>query len=246
MKIFRTALALSLISCTIVSAAPIRANENTLPTFIFARPERQPGSGTPDNLGTAISRGECPQLQAFIPDYSPVVPAQVRNVPDQSWGLTTSDAPTLWFRIDQPVSGVVFNLSLKTSNDTVIATQQKILSEADRFFSVSLPAQSLSQKDVFYAFTGSMDISCEVVSGGPLETISISDSGWVQRVDVPESLIETEDDKALALAYAEAGLWFDAFDVIARLYQQNPADEWVSAALAELIAKMEAVRSPQQ
>ncbi|MFK8184510.1 MAG: DUF928 domain-containing protein [Phormidesmis sp.] len=247
MKIFRSAFALTLLSCTLLSPVSVSADD-ALPTFVFSRPQRHSGSGVPDNLDTAIGRGECPQLSALVPTEIPVIeviPGQWEEMLERTWGLTTVDEPVIWFRVSQPVPGASFNLSIKTRDGTIITAQQKVLSETDTFFSMSLPSGSLAQKETFYSFTGSMEVPCEIVPGSAPQIFPIEISGWIQRIDPPVSVAELETDRDLAITYAAAGLWFDTFDTVVRLHQLDPTDAWVNAALAELMAKLEPVKIPE-
>ena len=249
MRSFKSALAIALLFSSTLGAVAVSANALPLPALIFARPQRQAGSGVPYNLGTATGRGECPQLEALVPTETPVVeimPGQTQEKPTQSWGMTASDTPKIWFRVNQSVPGARFEMVLKSGDDSIVGTFEKTLSATDRLFAMSIPADSLVHKGKFYSFVGSMQVECSEIEGIAPQMQSLSNGGWIQRVDPPAGVTALEDPKELAKAYAEAGLWFDALNIIVELHQMDPTDAWVNAALAELNEKMQPVESLQK
>lgn len=249
MRTLKSAFAIALLLPAVTGGTTARANDSLLPDFVFARPHRQPGSGVPDNLDPAISRGECPQLEALVPTEIPVVEivsGLFVDMPRQSWGLTASDAPVIWFRVDRSVPNARFEMVLKNDDGSVVDTYEKTLSVDDRLFAVPLAADSLTRKDVSYSFVGSMEIECATIEGTAPQVLSIASGGQIDRVAPPVSVASLENPKALAVAYAEAGLWFDAFNIVAELHQLDAADAWVNAALADLLLEAEPVKLIQE
>lgn len=247
MRFLKSVLSVSLLSlglCTSVVVAlqgSLVNAQSDFPEFVFARPQRSPDSEVPENRGKGASRpaaSHCPKLDVFALRRT-VENEAASGDAVETGGLTISESPVIWFAVDSLIAEATLELVVETAEGTVIDEHQKVLPAGDSVFSIPLTEGSLADKDVFYYFEASMAADCVQLSGDAPIAMSLASSGWIKRLP-PEDFGAVERSLSAARAYAQSGIWFDAFDIVATLYRENPDEPEVKNAWDVMMKAAEA------
>ena len=242
MRFLKTALPV-VIWLSLGLSLSVVANESVFPDSIFAQPQRTPGSGVPETRSSGATRpaASCPKLRVLAPTESiesEKIPG-VLEVEKVTGGQTVSDAPVLWFEISEPVPDETLTLVVKTAADEVVHTQPQKLSPDQTLISISLPGQSLTEENTFYYFEASMTAPCVLTPGETPTTIPLASTGWLEKVTMPSGIDQNLSQKERAIALAQSGIWFDAFDIVAKMYSDNPDEAWTAQTWKGLLEIVE-------
>ncbi|MEO1400381.1 MAG: DUF928 domain-containing protein [Cyanobacteria bacterium J06635_1] len=104
---------------------------------------------------------------------------------------------------------------------------------------VSLP-DTTPPLEINHTYNWSLSVTCEDPALDP-EPLTVT--GTLQRVTASPQLVQTLADAstlpAVAAAYAEAGIWYDALATLGSLYQAEPGNPSVAADWASLLSVLE-------
>jgi hypothetical protein len=149
--------------------------------------------------------------------------------PAQNWGETTSQNPTFWLYIPYEAGDVDLYLRDEQTQEEVFRHTFEVTGGAG-IHGFTLPASAPElEADKLYAWQ--LDFVCNPETGTKFRT-----TGMITRrplaYDLEAALAEANPQEQAAL-YAEAGLWYDALEIVADLHQQYPddqsiADDWAS------------------
>lgn len=176
------------------------------------------------------SRDSCKKYQAL----TALVPAKGRIVR----GQTISEHPTFWFYLpDQLATGAPMEFFLQDADDNnLYNTRISDGAIGPGLIKISLPktAQPLKAgQPYFWTFS----VSCNPKK--PSEQMFVK--GTIQRVQ-PSVSLQNQLKSAAPLdrvkLLAANGVWYEAFDTLAELYQQNPNQKSVAIAWQTLLQQV--------
>ena len=222
----------ALLSLGLYSSFPTKANTTRFPDITFARPDRPSGSGTPGNREDAASRTmSCPEptLLTIVPEdvMAEEISAGVFITTDKSvWGSTVYKTPRLWLSLDQPVDNATIKVTIEDSTGKIFYTEETPFLAGQGVFYITLQEGSLAELNELYKWRINLQTGCEEGE----ETYALAVNGWIERVDEPEGVAIAQTPEAIAAAYAEAGIWFDAVDATAQMYRSDPDNTWAASA----------------
>lgn len=166
-------------------------------------------------------------------DLCPPTPTPLTAlVPASNLGLTLNANPTLWFYVPyaSPQSyETEFVLIDAAEND--VYEQNFPLPEEPGVIGIQIPEAVMLQAGASYRWV--VSVMCNPGNRSGDATVN----GWIQRVD-PENL---ENQLAAAsldnkmLLYSEHDLWHEILTTLAQLRRDQPNDEEIAAAWAELL-----------
>ena len=143
-------------------------------------------------------------------------PLRVRALNPDHVGRTVSAAPTLWFHLDADTDhDLRFQLVDGTSIDPVLQLELEGPTSAG-FHSIDL-----SRFDVVLMPEALYEWSIDVLVDEERPLSNPRTFGAIVRV-AKDPIADTTAPSARGHAYAEAGIWYDAFDAAARLAESNP------------------------
>lgn len=176
------------------------------------------------------SRDSCKKYQAL----TALVPAKGRIVS----GQTISEHPTFWFYLpDQLATGAPMEFFLQDAEDNnLYNTQISDGAVGPGLIKISLPktAQPLkADQPYFWTFS----VSCNPKNSS--EQVFVK--GTIQRVQ-PSPALQNQLRSAAPLEQvkllAANGVWYEAFDTLAELYQQSPDQQSVAIAWQTLLQQV--------
>lgn len=236
MKFKPSQIALSVSLLSVVSISQFTSAQQR----IRFTPPPSPSTSTPSDRGTGAGARGCDKefagLKALVPSPSP----------NDQWGLTVSDRPTIWFNIPTGVkAGTLVEWKLRNATNKVIYRTTTRLPKTDPgVVSFSIPetvaplAVSTYQWDfAIYCESGTRD------PNNPSDDIidrPLVKKGRVQKVSVPpalrQELAAAKTPLDQAKAYARYGIWYDALTVLGKQIQtaQKP-DKAILEAWNELL-----------
>ncbi len=168
--------------------------------------------------------------------YSCPVPASLQEGQLQVWGLTLEERPNLWFYVPYSPEDIE-RQEFVVRDETGRAIYQKRnidFTDVPGLVNIELPV-SLPSDSSPHRWELKLEVGCR--SQEAVQPIWVGVSGWVRRVDRPE--LEVTDDREAIAQLAEAGIWYDAFDRMARLRQNNPNDPEIEAAWNKALENVE-------
>jgi hypothetical protein len=128
------------------------------------------------------------------------------------FGQTTTDSPTLWFHISEPVSGATLEFVLQDDEDRDVYRTTVSLPNEAGLVSVFLPAEQVSfENGELFHWWLKLNPRCSEKDIPPLILID----GWIERVDLPvadQAALEQADLPQQIQIYGSNGIWFDALD----------------------------------
>jgi|GEM_PF-2004645 len=186
----------------------------------------------------AGDRGECPIVTAGT-EVTPLIP-------ENGWGWTARDSPTIWVHIAYPTGSLQNSLSGEVSLEEYPSRERSEqisvdLPKRSGAFSMQLPYRL--EANQWYQWYLSIDCnSPDSANGDTVVTIE----GLLKRVERPE--LGSQPDKPstgeVIVRYAERGLWYDALDEAAKLACSDP--QAVQRGYWEALLRDDEVKLPEE
>jgi hypothetical protein len=155
--------------------------------------------------------------------------------PDHT-GLTTQARPTLYWYTSGPVDGPVEVTLLLEGAEKPVLERKLSLPRAGGIHAVPLEAQGVTLRpEVEYEWFVS------VVRDPAQRSLDTTAGGAIRHVvadPATRSRIASASERARPALYAEAGLWYDAFDAVTRLIERHPSDAGLRAQRAALLEQV--------
>jgi len=189
--------------------------------IILYQPPKLGAPGARIGGGTRAPGTKLPTVLALVPDHL---------------GLTTEKQPTLyWFLSEPTTSPIEFTLNDEKSGKTIL---QLKLGAQDRsgIHGVSLSQHGVSlapQKEYRWFVTIDVDPnnpSRNVFSGGSIMYVE-SNGNLKER-------LRRSSKTEIPAVYAQEGIWYDAFETLSRLIQENPGDRRLREQRAGLLEQV--------
>jgi len=208
---------------TVLSPTQIAIAQSEKPTLpnSLGRPNRTIQSGTRVRLRLPPSLG-IPGRR--VPGASRGMGCIATNqrltalVPKSNLGLTTLANPTLYFFVPQN-SAAKLELVVQNENEQIVYQQKYKPNSKAGVIGIPLPPDTLvvNQKYRWY-----FSISCNPENRGLDKIVE----GTIQRVENSSLMtkLQQASPEERILLYAEAGIWHDALDTLARLRYSRPND----------------------
>lgn len=202
---------------------------------IIGRPNRTIQSGTRVKLNLPPVPVGVPVPGRRVPGASRGINCLPRNqrlkalLPKSNFGLTTLANPTLYVFIPQN-SAAGMELVIQDENDQIISQQKYKPSIKAGIVGLNLPQNLLA---VGKNYRWNLSIICDSEDRSLDQIIQ----GTIQRVENPllmKKLEQATPYERLHL-YAEAGIWHDALDTLARLRYSNPNNLQLKANWEDLL-----------
>jgi hypothetical protein len=221
LKASTSALALS---CVVGLSAPALAADVTASADASPLVYKPPMRGAPASRVGGGTRGADQSnvsVEVLAPDHT---------------GLTTQAQPTLYWYTSGPVDGPVEVTLMIDGAEKPVLERKLSTPGAGGLHAVPLASQGITLKpDVEYQWFVS------VVRDPAQRSLDSTAGGTVRRVsaDAPtRSRIAAANERGRPALYAEAGLWYDAFDALTRLIEANPGDAGLRAQRAALLEQV--------
>ncbi|MEB3358363.1 MAG: DUF928 domain-containing protein [Synechococcales bacterium] len=195
------------------------------PWAAIAQQYNPPPVGLPGRREGGGTRGDCSSADKPL----------MALMPDTNFGQTVSDYPTFYWYVPQISAEAAEFVLLDEDNNEIFITTFAIADQPG-VISLSLPEGSgMPPLEVGKDYNWYFSLICDFSDrSGDLFT-----NGWIRRVDTTTlglgDRLMTASESDRALIYAEAGLWFEALDTLARLRRLNPSDPAVQAQWGTLL-----------
>ncbi len=243
-KITGAALVVSLIGCTsIATQVPDTriAQASDISSRIQFSPPNPPDSGSPSDRGQGGGkRGSCDEKYEGL---TALVPAPRPSLPDDRWGLTVSDRPTIWFSVPTGIdAGTLIEWKLRDPKGKVIyKTNSRLPKTTPGVIRFSVPT-SLS----IATYQWDLAIYCNSTNNtASNESETDFDrplvrKGRVQRIAPPlalqQELTAAKTPLDRAKIYAKYSIWYDALTTLGTQMQSSQNnDKAVLEAWGELL-----------
>lgn len=233
-KLTSAAIALSLISCTAIAPTTetkIAQSINSQSTIQFT-PPTPPDPGNPSDRGQGGGRrGPCDEK---YPNLTALVPAPRPNQPDDRWGLTISNRPTIWFSTPTGIEdGTLIEWRLRDANGkTLQRTTSRLSKTASGTISFPVPAPlaiATYQWDLAvycHSSNSENDVDQPLIRKGRIQRIA-PPKGLEQELSIAKTPLER------AKIYAKYGIWYDALNTLGT--ELRSKDKAISNAWRELL-----------
>ncbi len=204
-------------------------------------PPTPPDPGTPKDRGQGAGRrGPCSDKYA---EMTALVPSPRPNLPDDRWGLTVSDHPTIWFNVPTGVdAGTLVEWKLRDNKGKVIyKTSSQLSKTAPGVIGFSVPATTTL---AIATYQWDLAIYCDSANRPNNADVTFDQpavrKGRIQRLAAPQGL-QQELAKAKtpleqANSYAKYGVWYDAITTLGTQMRSAPTqDKTLLAAWRDLL-----------
>lgn len=236
LKITCAALIVSLISFTTTYSQT--AQQSQLQSAIQFSPPPPPDRGDPSDRGQGGGhRGPCDKI---FPGVAALVPTPYSNLPEDHWGLTVSDRPTIWFDIP---SGIQENTLVEwrlrdRNNQTVYKTVLRLPKTQPGVIGFTVTKAipiGTYQWDLalFCDSSGTrsgddIDFDLPLVRKGRLQRIAASQP-------LQQALSASKTPLAQAKVYAQYGVWYDALTLLGTRLRSQSKEQEISSAWNQLL-----------
>ncbi|MBW4542359.1 MAG: DUF928 domain-containing protein [Myxacorys chilensis ATA2-1-KO14] len=195
-------------------------------------PPSPPDPGEPSDRGQGGGRrGECKNYESF----TALVPTPQKTRPDQQWGLTTSDHPTVWFNAPKGMgAGLPVEWRLRNAQGkTVYKKSLRLPATKPGAVSFALPQTATPLPVGTYQWE--LAIFCDPQIDAPLFW-----EGRLERINPSQALrqelaiAKTPVDRAVS--YAKYGIWYDAIATLGtQIRSAQPTNTEAMQAWNELL-----------
>ncbi len=226
------AIALSLSSTSQLTLAQSVSNQHNIQdTQIVFNDPPPPSQGSPSGRQRGgASRGPCREFEAL----TALVPANNGMV----WGRTTSDRPTFWFYLPNqltaqtPVEFVVYD----AADNYVYNTRFTAPETRSGLINIPIPATAKSL-EVGKTYSWTLSVYCDPAK--PSQSVFVK--GTIQRVNL-DAAVQTRLQGATpieqAKIYAANGIWFEALNILAKLYHTDSNQSLVGSSWVSLLQQV--------
>ncbi len=238
-KIASAALVVSLIGLTALTTQ-FRETKTTQLAFaqsgIQFSPPNPPDPGNPSDRGQGGGqRGDCDKQYAGL---TALVPSPRPNLPDDRWGLTVSDRPTIWFNVPTGIkAGTLAEWKLRNAKGkTIYRTTLNLPKTTPGVIHFSVP-----EPIAISTYQWDLAIYCDSASSNSSDSnidLPLVRKGRIQRIATPQAL---QRDLAIAKTpldranvYAKYGIWYDALNTLGT-QMQSSQDKAILNAWHELL-----------
>lgn len=231
------AVALSLSSTTQISLSQSSSNQqNIQETQIIFNDPTPPSQGSPSGRQRGgASRGPCREFETL----TALVPANNGIV----WGRTTSDRPTFWFYLPNQLTeqnSIEFVIQDDTDN-YVYNTRFSAPGMRSGLINIAIPA-NVKSLEIGKTYSWTLSVYCDPAK--PSNSVFVK--GTIQRVNLDPSLqnrLQEATPIEQAKIYAANGIWFEAFNTLAKLYYTDSNQKSIATAWVNLLqqAKLESL-----
>ncbi|OKH33952.1 hypothetical protein NIES2119_21930 [[Phormidium ambiguum] IAM M-71] len=215
---------------------PVSNQQNIQETQIIFNDPTPPSQGSPSGRQRGgASRGPCREFETL----TALVPAQNGGIS----GRTTSDRPTFWFYLPKqltektPVEFVVYD----SANNYIYRTNFTAAGTRSGLINLTIP-DTVKSLEVGKTYSWMFSIYCDPAS--PSKAVFVE--GTIQRIN-PDSTLQIRLQAATSIEqvslYAANGIWFEALNILAKLYQTNSGQRSIANAWVSLLqqAKLESL-----
>lgn len=205
--------------------------ENIQPTPIIFNDPTPPSQGSPSGRRRGGgSRGPCRQFEGL----TALVPANNGKV----WGQTTSDRPTFWFYLPNPLTAQTpIEFVVQDSADNYVYRSRYNAPETrSGLIGITIPANTKSlEAGKTYSWT--LSVYCD--PSNPSTSVFVN--GTLQRVNLDAALqnrLQGATPVEQVNLYAANGIWFEAFNTLANLYRTRSGEQAIATAWASLLQQV--------
>lgn len=223
------AVALGLSNTTQITLSQTVSNQQSIQeTQIIFNDPSPPSQGSPSGRQRGgASRGPCREfetLTALVPGKNGIIS-----------GKTTSDRPTFWFYLPKqlteqtPVEFVVYD----SANNYIHRTNFTAAGTRSGLIKLTIPDTAKSL-EVGKTYSWTFSIYCDPAS--PSKAVVVE--GTIQRVNPDPALqnrLQTATSIEQVSLYAANGIWFEALNILANLYQTNSGQKSIATAWVSLL-----------
>lgn len=177
------------------------------------------------------SRGPCRQFESL----TALAPATKGVV----WGQTVSDHPTFWFYLPQALTEqtpIEFVIQDAADNE-VYSTQLVAPQTKPGLIRLQMPPNAKSL-EVGKSYTWTFSVYCDPAK--PSSAVFVK--GMIQRTSlngILQDRLKTLSPLEQTRLYANNGIWFDAFNLLATLHKQQPSDRQLTSSWEALLKQAE-------
>ncbi len=212
-----------------ITAIDISQNNST--KIRFNPPPSPPKRGTPFAEEGTGSRGNCL--------YKENLPPLTRLVGSSKLQLTIKEHPEFWIYVPYTEKEApLATFSLQDGDDEIYKTSFK-LSDNSGIIKISLP-NNLPPLKVNNKYRWYVDIKCPNANSTKESPTPAFLTGIVTRVMPSDSLKNAlqiaSNTIDIIAAYAENGIWYDAFNELAQMKQQEPENPEIQQVWLELLS----------
>lgn len=220
----------------ITLSQPLSNQQNIQETQIIFNDPTPPSQGSPSGRQRGgASRGPCREFETL----TALVPAKNGIIS----GKTTSDRPTFWFYLPKqlteqtPVEFFVYD----ANDNKVYNTHFTAPGTRSGLIKLTIPDTAKSL-EVGKTYSWTFSIYCDPAS--PSKAVFVE--GTIQRVNPDPNLqnrLQTATSIEQVSLYAANGIWFEALNTLANLYQTNSGQKSIATAWISLLqqAKLESL-----
>jgi hypothetical protein len=203
---------------------------NPKPVFVLPKtpPRLSPVSGRRAGMG---SRDNCPAVTTALTALVPLREEQQTNKQTDTSvigvveGLTISERPTFWFYVPytKDLASSSAEFILQDSMEEEVYKSAVALPLQPSVISISLP-ETVTPLDVGKTYRWYLKVRCQQKTA----SVPVYVEGDIQRINLASSIMQqleaTTDPHQKIVIYAQAGIWFDALNMLAQLRLANLND----------------------
>lgn len=215
---------------------PVSNQKNIQETQIIFNDPTPPSQGSPSGRQRGgASRGPCQEFETL----TALVPANNGIV----WGRTTSDRPTFWFYLPSQLTeqnSIEFVLQ-DGANNYVYKTRFSAPGMRSGLINIPIPANAKSL-EVGKTYSWILSVYCDPAR--PSRSVFVE--GTIERINLDPALqnrLQQATPIEQASLYAANGIWFEAFNTLAKLYYSDSNQRSIATAWMNLLqqAKLESL-----
>lgn len=201
-------------------------------------PPTPPDPGTPSDRGVGGgSRGPCDEKYK---DLVALVPVPRANLPEDRWGLTVSDRPTIWFNVPTGIdAGTLAEWRLRDAQGkTIYKTSGQLPQTVPGVVGFSVPA---NVPLAIATYQWDLALYCDSTNKPSSDTFDkpLVIKGRIQRLATPpalqQELKQAKTPLDRAKLYAQYGIWYDALTALGTQMQRPQPDKNVQDAWRDLL-----------
>ncbi len=189
-------------------------------------------------------------LTALVP-FQEIYEKGRENLPPlvNVWGFTAAERPTFWVYVPYTNPAIPAKFSIDDDEAGVTIYEQAVtLPKQPGIMGIRLPKTAPAlQPGKRYRWFFSLSCKSSNATAASLDTLNV-EAVVIRDGLKPELKSQLTADASIqnAIAYAQAGFWYDALTTLAELRQQKPQDEAVLQAWKELLSGIATTEKSRQ